>query len=481
MLALPLFLVENDDRFDRRNHVWRRRSHPRTPRRAPRDVAFVPDNRRVVAPADVARDVREVGRDRLLAAAVLVQRDVQAEPPARRGPAEDVGKPGAAEAEVVLVSAAVVDAVAVRQAHVVGRRRDGEVELARREQGGIGGVAEAQVVGVKGGAHSATLGATKSSLRLQHRTDVRGGGGGTSGQSRGIHTGRYTSPAPDRQAGHHRPVDTSKTGVYPVCMAKRKQPAFRFEDLQRLYRGWNGAGQPYEHISEILDCAKELHKEAWHAKNNGNGDHGQSWRAWKGKNFEKLVQSIVEYEIENLNQTSGLGLAITTDTTLERGNLDRELDLVKRNLLVDYGVYGCHLPDADLVIYQRASKHVVCILSCKVTMRERIAQTAYWKLKLGTSDVTRHVRVALVTPDEDRDLTNRPSRGHIKKNYAIASVDIDTTYVLNEELQPTRNIKHFSSFGDDLRSWLGGGGGGVDVRSPLPPCAACRGAVPDAA
>ena len=233
---------------------------------------------------------------------------------------------------------------------------------------------------------------------------------------------------------------------------------FGFDDLWGLYQGWNGGGRPYEHISEILECAREMHETTWRSRTNGDGDHGQSWRAWKGKNFEKLVRRIVKEEIGHLNQTNGLNLATTNDTTLGHTNLSYELDCVKRNLLVDYGRFGSHLPDADLVIYNRDSLKAICIMSCKVTLRERIAQTAYWKLKLDKSAVTRHVRVALVTPDEDGDLLNRPEMGLVKKNYAIASIELDTTYVLNETLQPTDRIKPFSSFAHDIMT--GGGGGG---------------------
>ena len=250
---------------------------------------------------------------------------------------------------------------------------------------------------------------------------------------------------------------------------------FDFDDLLRLYQEWdrNDAGRPYEHISEILERAKAMHKAAHQIKTNGNGDHGQSWRAWKGKNFEKLIRVIVEEEIAHLNRAHGLTLAAAHDTALERARLSVELDRVKRNLLVDYGSYGSHLPDADLIIYDRISTQVLCILSCKVTMRERIAQTAYWKLKLRKSAVTRHVRVALVTPDEDEDLIIRPEQGRVKKNYAIASVDLDTTYVLHTALQPTDRIKSFSRFAHDIKSWTRGGG--VDARRPPQPGKeACR-------
>ena len=291
------------------------------------------------------------------------------------------------------------------------------------------------------------------------------------------HSGRLS-------AGGSR-LTTGNAGVYPGSMPAKPTATFTFEDLLCIYKEWNSDGRAYEHISEILEIAKDKHKAAWRPKPGQAGDHGQAWRAWKGKNFEKLVQFIVTDEVDRLNRSPGYSLGTTSDTALDHDTLPTELDRVKRNLLVHYGKYGSHLPDADVIIYDCNSAAVLCILSCKVTMRERIAQTAYWKLKLGTSPVTRHVRVALVTPDEDGNLISRPHPAMVKKNYAIASTDIDTTYVLNEALQPTDRIKSFSDFARDVKSWAkrggGGGGGLVSGRPPLTAGARpCR-AVPAAA
>jgi type II restriction enzyme len=68
-----------------------------------------------------------------------------------------------------------------------------------------------------------------------------------------------------------------------------------FEDLKGLYlkkREQLGANT-YKHISELLREAKELHREDWLQHPTLGGDHEQSWRAFKGKNLEKLVQYII--------------------------------------------------------------------------------------------------------------------------------------------------------------------------------------------
>lgn len=243
---------------------------------------------------------------------------------------------------------------------------------------------------------------------------------------------------------------------------------FTFDDLLDLYLHWEpeGGRPAYEDISAILHVAQERHRAAWERRTGGRGDHGQSWRAWKGKNFESLVREIVCDNVRSLNSAYSAGIDIATDTMLNRTQLDATLSRVKRNLAIDYGEHGLHLPDADVVLYKPATAQVVCIVSCKVTMRERIAQTAYWKLKLNGNPVTRHIQVSFVTPDEDEDLRTRPDPP--KKGYAIVNTDVDVAYLLCASFEETHHIKRFSEFASDLLEWSSnmsavGGGGQVIV------------------
>lgn len=115
---------------------------------------------------------------------------------------------------------------------------------------------------------------------------------------------------------------------------------------------------------------------------------------------------MIEYIITD--EVRALGLQVVNGNSLERTNgtnLSKELSLVKRNLIVDYGEFGLHLPDVDLIIYDPKTSKVVAVLSSKVTLRERIAQTGYWKIKLASDEATKHIKVYFVTPDEDGTLT----------------------------------------------------------------------------
>lgn len=200
----------------------------------------------------------------------------------------------------------------------------------------------------------------------------------------------------------------------------------------------------YRHISNVLREAKSQHKKDFQGD-----DHEQSWRAFKGKNLEKLIEYIIVDEVRSL------GLEVVNGNALERtnaGNLSKEISQVKRNLLIDYGEYGSHLPDVDIIIYDPKSNRIVAVISSKVTLRERIAQTGYWKIKLLADKVTEHIKVYFITPDEDGTLTvKKPA----KKGRAIVEVDTDGSYVLSEtNIQESNKVKMFDKFIDDLKDLL---------------------------
>jgi type II restriction enzyme len=223
----------------------------------------------------------------------------------------------------------------------------------------------------------------------------------------------------------------------------------KFDDLKRLYLEKKSqlGDKTCKHISQLLAEVKEIHRQDWAKNPTPNGDHEQSWRAFKGKNFEKLVQYIITDEVEML------GLKVINGNKLERTmNLPAELSKVKRNLAVDYGEFGLHLPDVDIVIYNPKTYKVIAVISSKVTLRERIAQSGYWKLKLFQDETTKHIKVYFITPDEDGTLTyKRP----VKKGRAIVETDLDGSYILTEDdIEESNKVKLFEHFIDDLKKLL---------------------------
>ena len=218
--------------------------------------------------------------------------------------------------------------------------------------------------------------------------------------------------------------------------------SFTFSHFLKIYQQYEKKhkDQTYKYLSKILNSAKSKHKKSLQ----GN-DHEQSWRAFKGKNLEKLIVHIIKNQIENL------GLKIINGNTLERtneNNLSTELANVKRNLLIDYGEYGYHLPDVDIVIYTPKTFKVIAVISSKVTLREGITQSVYWKLKLLSQSLTKHIKVYFITPDEDGTLRLKDPA---KKGRAIVEMDLDGSYVLTEnDIEESTRVKHFNHFISDL-------------------------------
>ena len=222
----------------------------------------------------------------------------------------------------------------------------------------------------------------------------------------------------------------------------------KFEDLKDMYGEMQltEGETAYKAVSQLLQDAKEQHKKDYLSAK-PDGDHEQSWRAFKGKNFEKLIQYIITDSIESL------GMKVINGNKLERSkNLPYELSLVKRNLAIDYGEFGLHLPDVDIVVYNPKNMRVIAVISSKVTLRERIAQTGYWKLKLLADKTTEHIKVYFITPDEDGTLTTiyLPKKGR-----AIVEIDLDGTYVLTEvDLEESDKVKLFEHFIEDFKKLI---------------------------
>ena len=223
----------------------------------------------------------------------------------------------------------------------------------------------------------------------------------------------------------------------------------KFLDLQQIYEVYKKkyGKDAYKHISELFVEAKSIHKVDWEKNPTKKKDHEQSWRAFKGKNMQKLIMHIIKTEVEDM------GLQVIDGDGFEKTqNQNGRLDRVKRNLVIDYGEFGYHLPDVDIVIYDPKSLNVICVISSKVTLRERIAQSAYWKMKLKNSEVTQHIRMFFVTPDEDETLKQKKPA---LKGRAIVEIDLDGSYVLTDNyIEESDKVKLFEHFINDLKELI---------------------------
>ena len=214
------------------------------------------------------------------------------------------------------------------------------------------------------------------------------------------------------------------------------------EDLIKMYedKKVKYGSEAYRHISNVLMEAKEQNKKDFQGM-----DHEQSWKGFKGNALEGLILYIINDEI------TSMGLKIVKGKKFERTkpeNLSTELKHVKKNLSIDFGKFGFHTPDVDLVIYEPTNCRVLGVISCKITLRERIAQTAYWKLKLASDPLTMHIKGYFVTADEDGDLVKgivNPTRNRI-----LVEHELDGTYTLRD-IEESSKVKTFPRLIEDIR------------------------------
>ena len=216
------------------------------------------------------------------------------------------------------------------------------------------------------------------------------------------------------------------------------------EDVKNLYKEMERTKgtEAYKFISEVLEQAKQPYIEDFLRRKQGK-EADQSWRNFKGNCFEKLLQHIITQSVESL------ALKMVNDNELKKKKLSDQLDTVKRNVVINFGEYGMHLPDADIIVYNPVNHQVIAVISCKTSLRERVAQTGYWKFKFCQNGNTKHIKVYLITPDTDNILTEIEP---FKKGRAIVEIDLDGTYVLTAEaLEESDKVKLFEHFIEDLK------------------------------
>ena len=100
----------------------------------------------------------------------------------------------------------------------------------------------------------------------------------------------------------------------------------------------------------------------------------------------------------------------------------------------------------------------MAIVSCKTSLRERIAQACYWKLKLLSNDTTKNVKVFLTTTDNDNDFVLQENReksfGGRSRNRIIAEYELDGVYILRDDFNKaweSQKVKRYERIFEDLQ------------------------------
>jgi type II restriction enzyme len=207
-----------------------------------------------------------------------------------------------------------------------------------------------------------------------------------------------------------------------------------------------GRSEIHKYFFEILDETKEIFQR------NNSDMNGQKWRNESGTMLEQLVIYFLHKEIMKL------GYDITTDDEINSSNYGI-LEKVWHNIVLKYGKYSI-LPDSDIVIYNPNTAEVKAIISCKSSVRERFAQSLYWKVKLSTNDRTKHIKMYFVSVDKEY---NEKKTGFKKpsldiqgnkdptKPRILLEYEMDGVYVTRYMKNETDKVKMFDKFIGDLK------------------------------
>ncbi len=171
----------------------------------------------------------------------------------------------------------------------------------------------------------------------------------------------------------------------------------------------------------------------------------QSWVTTIGRHLEIIIEKLLQPLCQAKN------IRMTNDKILKSTQLNQELSLVKRALLIDFGEYAL-LPDSDIVLYQKSDQiKVLAIISIKNSFRERYTETPYWKLKLLQHSLTRHIKYFMVTPDKDSEISfaKRARKARIVMEY-----ELDGIYLAKEEFDPSDKVKSITNLIDDIKALL---------------------------
>ena len=212
--------------------------------------------------------------------------------------------------------------------------------------------------------------------------------------------------------------------------------------------------EAFSRLNEFFDIEKETfynNKIPYWIKQGYTSDEAvikarQGWVSTIGRNLEKVIEILIQ---DFCNENN---LKVTNDKILKKQNLSTELDLVKRLILVNFGEYAL-LPDGDIIIYKliKDQPKIIAILSVKNSFRERYTETPYWKIKLSQSQVTNHIKVFMITPDKDDEISNGQNP---RKSRIVMEYELDGIYLAKDDFDPSQKIKSINFLINDLRDLI---------------------------
>lgn len=200
-----------------------------------------------------------------------------------------------------------------------------------------------------------------------------------------------------------------------------------------------------EAFEKINDFLSQQSNE-FYSKHNYE-DERKARQAWVSI-IGRVLGSITRIILEEFCDENGLG--ITSDRELN----NPELEKVKHNIKVVFGKHSL-LPDGDIIIYKKSNYQVIAILSVKNSFRERYTETPYWKLKLASGETTRNIRLLMVTPDKDDEIS---SKNDSRKARIVLEHELDGIYIAKPEqsFESSDKIKSIKHLVTDLEKIIEG-------------------------
>lgn len=158
-----------------------------------------------------------------------------------------------------------------------------------------------------------------------------------------------------------------------------------------------------------------------------------------GRVLEKIIELLLkDFCIKN-------NVKMTNDKILRAKCINGELDKVKRDLLVHFGGYSV-LP--NIVLYQTNKDNVKILAILSVKIR---SESYRWKLKLLQSPITSHIKVFMITPDNDNEISfkDKPKKARI-----VMEHELDGLYLAKSRFDQNSKIKGIESLLEDLKRLL---------------------------
>lgn len=193
----------------------------------------------------------------------------------------------------------------------------------------------------------------------------------------------------------------------------------------------------FEKLNEFLDQQRSQFYSNHSYKNDKMAR--QAWVSTIGGALEDITKRL----LQNFCHSHGLG--ITSDRELINPKT-LELEKVRRNVEVFFGEYSL-LPDSDIVIYSKNDCRVIVIISVKNSFRERYTETPYWKLKLASFNTTKHIKVLMVTPDKDNEIS---SKANPRKARIVLEYDLDGVYIAKQDFDRADKVKSIKDLIPDI-------------------------------